>query len=93
MLVVAAVAVVLRLNTSRSNVQIQRGAMNVVLGERHHTFYLNAESTQLTMTGEPGDRDWKVEVLRTGMTPVTIDGRSVDPQRFTAALRVWRPDL
>ncbi len=90
---VAALAFGLRRNSTRTRVAIENGTMTVVLGERHHTFYLNRESTQLAMTGEPGDRDWRVEVLRKGMAPVVIDGRAVDPPRFTAALRVWRPDL
>ena len=45
------------------------------------------------MTGQPGDRDWQVQVLRKGMAPVSIDHKDVDPVAFTETLRHWRPDL
>ena len=45
------------------------------------------------MNGQPGSRGWAVEVQRRGLSPVTITAASVDPLRFTDALRQWRPGL
>ena len=86
-------AVELRQRSQNSEVHLERGTLRLRFGDQHHTFYLNSPSTQLEMTGEPGDRDWRVQVLRKGMPPVSIDHKDVDPVAFTETLRHWRPDL
>jgi hypothetical protein len=85
--------IALRQRSKSSEVHLDNGTMRLRHGDRHHTFYLTSRSTQLEMTGRPGDRDWKVQVLRRGMEPVTINHKDVDPVAFTEALRQWRPNL
>ena len=86
-------AVALRQRSQTSEVHIERGTLRLRFGDQHHTFYLNSPSTELAMTGQPGDRDWQVQVLRKGRPPVSIDHKDVDPVTFTETLRHWRPDL
>ena len=86
-------AIALRQRSKSSEVHLEKGTLRLRHGDRHHTFYLTSTSTQLKMTGQPGDKDWKVQVLRRGMAPVTIDNRDVDPVAFTEAVRQWRPNL
>jgi hypothetical protein len=85
--------IALRQRSKSSEVHLDNGTLRLRHGDRHHTFYLTSRSTQLEMTGRPGDRDWKVQVLRRGMEPVTINQKDVDPVAFTEALRQWRPNL
>ena len=86
-------AVALRQRSQTSEVHIERGTLRLRFGDQHHTFYLNSPSTELAMTGQPGDRDWQIQVLRKGRPPVSIDHKDVDPVTFTETLRHWRPDL
>jgi hypothetical protein len=88
---VLALGVALRRRAQSSEVHLDRGTLRLRFGDHQHTFYLNSPSTKLEMTGQPGDRDWKVQVLRRGMAPVTIDAKDVDPVAFTDALHQWRP--
>jgi hypothetical protein len=85
-----ALSVALRRRAQSSEVLLDRGTLRLRFGDNHHTFYLNSPSTRLEMTGRPGDRDWKVQVVRRGMAPVTIDAKDVDPVAFTEALHQWR---
>ncbi len=80
-------AIALRQRSKSSEVHLDKGALRLRHGDRHHTFYLTSTSTQLEMTGQPGDRNWNVQVLRRGMEPVAIDHKDVDPVAFTEALR------
>ena len=86
-------AVALRQRSQSSEVHLDRGTLRLRHGDQHHTFYLSSPSTEIAMSGEPGDRDWKVQVLRKGRPPVTIDAKDVDPVAFTATLRHWRPGI
>jgi hypothetical protein len=86
-----AMGVALRRRAQSSEVHLDRGTLRLRFGDNQHTFYLNSPSTQLQMTGQPGDRDWRMQVLRRGMAPVTIDAKDVDPVAFTEALHQWRP--
>jgi hypothetical protein len=83
----------LRRTSRASSVSVDNGTMKLMFGDSHHTFYLTSPSTQLVMVGQPGDRDWKLQVLRRGMPPVVVDARTVDPVAFTEVVRQWRPDL
>ncbi len=85
--------VALRQRSKSSEVHLENGTLRLRHGDQHHTFYLTSTSTQLEMSGNPGDKDWKVQVLRRGMEPVTIDHKDVDPMAFTEAMRQWRPNL
>ena len=86
-------AIALRQRSQSSEVHLEKGTLRLRHGDQHHTFYLSSASTQLEMTGNPGDKDWKVQVLRRGMAPVTIDNKDVDAVAFTETLRHWRSDL
>jgi hypothetical protein len=90
---VLALAVALRRRSQSSEVHLERGTLRLRFGDTQHTFYLNSPSTRLEMTGTPGDRDWRMQVLRRGMAPVTIDAKDVDPVAFTQALGHWRPSV
>ena len=85
--------IALRQRSKSSEVHLENGTLRLRHGDQHHTFYLTSSSTKLEMSGNPGDKDWKVQVLRRGMAPVTIDHRDVDPVAFTEAVRQWRPNL
>ena len=56
-------------------------------------FDLTSPNTKIEQSGKPGQRGWRVLILRRSMSPVTIDSRMVDPRTFMEALRQWRPDL
>ncbi|UMG91107.1 hypothetical protein [Nocardioides sp. TF02-7] len=71
----------------------EHGVLKVTFGENQHTFDLTSPSTRLEQVGTPGQRGWKVLILRRSMSPVTIDSRTVDPRTFVEALRQWRPEL
>jgi hypothetical protein len=85
--------VAFRRTSTASDVSVEDGTLKLMFGASHHTFYLTSPSTQLEMVGAPGDRDWKLQVLRRGMPPVTVDARTVDPVAFTDVVRQWRPEL
>jgi hypothetical protein len=85
--------VAFRRTSTASSVSVEDGALRLMFGDRHHTFYLTSPSTRLEMVGAPGDRDWKLQVLRRGMAPVSVDSRVVDPVAFTEVIRQWRPEL
>ena len=86
-------AIALRQRSKSSEVHLEKGTLRLRHGDQHHTFYLTSTSTRLEMSGNPGDKDWKVQVLRRGLAPVTIDRKDVDPVAFTGTLRHWRPDV
>ena len=75
--------IALRQRSKSSEVHLENGTLRLRHGDQHHTFYLTSSSTKLEMSGNPGDKNWKVQVLRRGMAPVTIDHRDVDPVAFT----------
>ncbi len=88
----AAVLVVLRTGAMTSRVSLDQGLLEVVHGDNRHRFDLTVDSTQLELSGEPGDPDWKMLVSRRGLSPVTVTSRVVDPEPFTEAVLSWRPD-
>ena len=54
---------------------------------------ITSPNTKIEQTGAPGQRNWRVLILRRSMSPVAIDNRMVDAHTFLEALRQWRPDL
>jgi hypothetical protein len=69
------------------------GTLSLTFGPHHHTFSLADHATVLEMRGQPGNRDWAVDLSRPDASRLTVTSASVDPPRFTEALRQWRPDL
>ncbi|MBS45184.1 MAG: hypothetical protein CMH83_18840 [Nocardioides sp.] len=82
-----------RIGTSSEVLLSEAGELRLVVRGHEYVFDLATEATRLDMQGQPGDRDWEVQVHRKAMAPVIVDGGSVDPPQFTDALRQWRPDL
>ena len=87
------VIVVGRSNGSAGQVWLEQGVLHVDDGRSHRRFDLSNPMTRVAMVGRPGDRGWKVQVLRKGMAPFEIDRRLVDPEELVEALLPWRPDL
>ena len=88
-----ALLIFLRLGAMSSSVTLADGMLEVVYGDNQHKFDLTSDKTVVEMYGDPGDRDWRMALVRRGLSPVEIDGRAVDPEPFTEAMRQWRPNL
>jgi hypothetical protein len=67
--------------------------LKVSVGDMNSRFDLTSPTTTIEQAGAPGERGWRIMVLRKSMSPVTIDAKTVDPKTFMEALRQWRPDL
>ena len=76
-----------------SSVTLADGMLEVVFGDNQHKFDLTSDKTVVEMEGDPGDRDWRMMLVRRGLSPVEIDASAVDPEPFTEAMRQWRPNL
>ena len=74
-------------------VSVSRGMVYVDSSSANYRFDLRTASTQVEMTGQPGDAGWQVRFLRRHLDPFTVDASMVDPAEFVAQLREWRPDL
>ena len=92
-LALVALLVFLRLGAMSSSVTLADGMLEVVFGDNHHKFDLTSDKTVVEMEGDPGDRDWRMMLVRRGLSPVEIDASAVDPEPFTEAMRQWRPNL
>lgn len=75
-----------RMTMHGSELEIMRGGSRAV-------FDLAAPHTGIEMPAEPGDRRWKVLILRRSMRPYVIDSSMVDPAAFTRVLRYYRPEI
>ena len=80
-------------NSSRSVHLDEDGILKVTVGDTNSRFDLTSPNTKIEQTGAPGQRNWRVLILRRSMSPVSIDARMVEPHTFLEALRQWRPDL
>jgi len=56
-------------------------------------FDLAAKHTPIEVQGEPGDRRWRVLIMRRSMSPYIVDATMVDPTEFTRVLRYFRPEV
>ena len=77
------------------NVSVGRGMVYIDsgTGSASYRFDLRSSSTEVEMTGQPGDPGWQVRFLRRHLDPFTVDASMVDPHEFVAQLREWRPQL
>ena len=79
---------------SSSEVRLESdGTLRLSFGDARHTFDIAPGGTEIAMLESPGDRGWRIQLLRRGLPPLEIDAGSVDPVQFTEALRQWRPNL
>lgn len=91
--VLALVLWAIRAGSSNHRLSITRGQLEVLTPHGRFVFDLSSDYTRLEVTDSPGRRGWKVQFLRRGMSPFTIDASRVDPQQFMLALRAHRPEL
>ena len=76
-----------------TDVEIVDGALNLRLGDMRHTFDLRGDGTTIEITGAPESGDWAMTIVRRGLSPVHLDGHTVEPRAFMAALAHWRPEV
>ncbi|MDO9457399.1 MAG: hypothetical protein Q7T52_14990, partial [Nocardioides sp.] len=85
--------VVIFLGGRSTEVRLERGVLNIRLGDLRRTFDLSSDATVIEVRSEPTSSDWSMVFLRRGLGPLEIDRRVVDPVGFTHAVRHWRPDV
>ncbi|CAN5327527.1 hypothetical protein BH09ACT12_BH09ACT12_31320 [soil metagenome] len=77
----------------RVHVYVANGVVQVEKGEAVLRFDLKSPATRLEVLGSPGETDWRVRFYRRGLDPCDVDSTMVDPERFLAQLREYRPEL
>ena len=87
------VVVVGRTRAQGDRVWLEKGVLHVEEGDTHRRFDLTTPDTIVEMVGAPGQRRWKVLIMRKGMAPFEVNAGLVDPEDFLAAVRPWRPRL
>jgi hypothetical protein len=95
MLGLSCVLAVLAWNTrvEQFEVSVGRGMVYIDSPSNSYRFDLRSSTTQLEMSGEPGDPGWQVRFLRRHLDPFTVDASMVEPGEFVRQLREWRPEL
>ena len=58
-----------------------------------YRFDLRQPTTEVEMTGQPGEFGWQLRFRRRHLDPFTVDASMVDPVEFVRQLREWRPEL
>ena len=77
----------------RFEVSVGRGMVYIDSSSNSYRFDLRSATTEVEMTGQPGQPGWQVRFLRRHLDPFTVDASMVDPVDFVRQLREWRPDL
>ena len=94
---VAAVATAIiwatRASADPTRLTLRGSELEIVRNGSRALFDLAAPHTPIEMHGQPGDRRWRVLVLRRSMSPYVIDATMVDPAQFTRVLRYYRPEV
>lgn len=75
------------------DVYVEKGIVHVEKGDAELRFDLTNKATRIEVVGRPGDSDWLVRFYRRALDPCDIDASMVDPERFLARLREYRPEL
>ena len=94
--VVALVTVVIwatRASAAPARLTLHGSELEIVRNGSRARFDLASANTPIEMHGEPGERRWKVLILRRSMSPYVIDGSMVDPHELSQVLRFYRPEL
>ncbi len=81
-----------RAGSAQTTLAVRGGQLHVSTGGRRTTFDLSSAYTPIEVIGRPGRRGWKVVFGRGTMRPFTVDAGLVDPHRFMAVLRTYRPE-
>jgi hypothetical protein len=82
-----------RASAGPTRLTLRGSELEIVRNGSRALFDLAASHTPIEMHGEPGDRRWKVLILRRSMSPYVIDAAMVDPAQFTRVLRYYRPEV
>jgi len=77
----------------RFEVSVGRGMVYIDSSSNSYRFDLRQPTTEVEMTGQPGESGWQVRFLRRHLDPFTVDASMVDPVEFVRQLREWRPEL
>ena len=77
----------------RFEVSVSRGMVYIDSSSNSYRFDLRQPTTEVEMTGQPGQPGWQVRFLRRHLDPFTVDATMVDPGEFVRQLREWRPEL
>ena len=77
----------------RFEVSVNRGMVYIDSSSNSYRFDLRQPTTEVEMTGQPGEPGWQVRFLRRHLDPFTVDATMVDPVEFVRQLREWRPEL
>lgn len=75
------------------DVSVGRGMVYIDSSSNSYRFDLRQKTTQVEMTGQPGDAGWRVTFVRRHLDPFVVDASMVDPYAFVQQLREWRPEL
>jgi len=90
---VTAVVWAIRASSSPTRLTLHGSELEIVRNGGRAQFDLASKHTPIEMHGEPGDRRWKVLILRRSMSPYVVDASMVDPAEFTRVLRYFRPEI
>ncbi len=77
----------------RFEISVNRGMVYIDSSSNSYRFDLRQPTTEVEMTGQPGESAWQVRFLRRHLDPFTVDATMVDPVEFVRQLREWRPEL
>jgi hypothetical protein len=81
-----------RAGGSVTKLTVRAGQLEIIRQGGRLVFDLHSHYTPIEVHGRPG-RGWKVQFLRRGVTPVTVDSSMVDPVDFMRVLTFYRPEL
>jgi hypothetical protein len=83
----------IRAGATVTRLTVRRGQLEIVRQGGRMVFDLASTYTAIEVVGRPGSKKWKVNFLRRGMSPVTVDATMVDGRDFMKILSFYRPDL
>lgn len=75
------------------SVSITHGVVHVEKGDSKYRFDLNHEDTRVEQQGRPEDPEWRITFARRYTGPIHVDASMVDPVRFAAEVKQYRPRL
>ena len=78
-----------RASTSVTEMAVIRGQLEIIRDGRFEVVDLASPYTPLLVEGSPGQRSWKVLILRKDLDPFVIDSSIVDPHEFMDLLRAY----
>lgn len=73
--------------------RVRNGVLEIARGSSFVTFDLGNPHTPIEVVGRPGQRGWRVRLVRRSLPPYVIDRTMVDPREFMRVLATHRPDL